>query len=102
MYPSIAAAALRVKAEQAIIDGEIVALDASGRPSFQALQHRGSHPSNNLVFYAFDLLHLDGADLTQQPLSERRAPLARILDGGCSSRTRCPALPQRSWPPSGP
>src|SRR5688500_14950766 len=40
IYREIAAAGLRVKAEQAVIDGEIVALDAQGSPSFQALQHR--------------------------------------------------------------
>ena len=67
MYRGIAAAGLRLKAEQAVIDGEIVALDAQGSPSFQALQHRGSHPGHQIVFYAFDLLHLDGKDLTGEP-----------------------------------
>jgi bifunctional non-homologous end joining protein LigD len=81
MYPGIAAAGLRVKADRAVIDGEIVALDAQGSPSFQALQHRGSHPGHQIVFYAFDLLHLDGTDLTGQPLLKRRARLARVLEG---------------------
>ena len=35
-----------------------------GRPSFQALQHRGTHPTHTIVFYAFDLLHLNGEDTT--------------------------------------
>ena len=70
-----------MKAEQAVIDGEIVALDARGSPSFQALQHRGSHPGHQIVFYAFDLLHLDGKDLTAEPLLKRRARLPRVLDG---------------------
>ena len=81
MYPGIAAAGLRLNADQAVVDGEIVALDAQGSPSFQALQHRGSHPGHQIVFYAFDLLHLDGKDLTGQPLLKRRARLARVLDG---------------------
>ena len=81
MYPGIAAAGLRLKADQAVVDGEIVALDAQGSPSFQALQHRGSHPGHQIVFYAFDLLHLDGKDLTAEPLLKRRARLARVLDG---------------------
>ena len=81
MYPGIAAAGLRLNADQAVVDGEIVALDAQGRPSFQALQHRGSHPGHQIVFYAFDLLHLDGKDLTGQPLLKRRARLARVLEG---------------------
>jgi bifunctional non-homologous end joining protein LigD len=81
MYRGIAAAGLRVKADRAVIDGEIVALDAQGSPSFQALQHRGSHPGHQIVFYAFDLLHLDGTDLTSQPLLKRRARLPRVLEG---------------------
>ena len=81
MYPGIAAAGSRLNADQAVVDGEIVALDAQGSPSFQALQHRGSHPGHQIVFYAFDLLHLDGKDLTGQPLLKRRARLARVLDG---------------------
>jgi DNA ligase D-like protein (predicted ligase) len=81
MYPRLAAAGLKLNAEQAVVDGEIVALDIQGRPSFQALQHRGSHPGHQIVFYAFDLLHLDGMDLTGEPLLKRRARLARVLDG---------------------
>jgi ATP-dependent DNA ligase len=81
MYPGIAAAGQRLKADQAVVDGEIVALDAHGSPSFQALQHRGSHPSHQIVFYAFDLLHLDGKDLTGEPQLKRRTRLARVLDG---------------------
>jgi bifunctional non-homologous end joining protein LigD len=81
MYSGIAAAGLRLKAAQAVVDGEIVALDAQGSPSFQALQHRGSHPAHQIVFYAFDLLHLDGKDLTAEPLLKHRTRLARVLDG---------------------
>src|SRR5207253_454264 len=51
-----------------------------GRPSFQALQHRASN-AHAIVFYAFDLLHLDGEDLTARPLDERRKPLPRLLKG---------------------
>src|SRR4051812_38302883 len=79
MYPSVANAAAKVRAEQAIIDGEIIALDENGRPSFQALQHPGSHSKHHVVFYAFDLLHLNGEDLMSKSLLERRAPLAEVL-----------------------
>ena len=81
MYRGIAAAGLRLNADQAVVDGEIVALDSPGSPSFQALQHRGSHPGHQIVFYAFDVLHLNGTDLTGRPLLKRRARLARVLDG---------------------
>ena len=80
-YPTIAAAARRIQAEQAVVDGEIVAVDSTGRPSFQALQHRSAHPGHAIVFYAFDLLHLDGLDLTNAPLEKRRANLPTVLNG---------------------
>jgi bifunctional non-homologous end joining protein LigD len=51
--------------ESAILDGELVAIDEQGRPSFQALHHQAAH---TIVYYAFDLLHLDGRDLTARPL----------------------------------
>lgn len=80
-YPSIATAARRLRADQAVIDGEIVALDVSGRPSFQALQHRAAHPGHTIVFYAFDLLHLAGEDLTGATLQERLAKLPQVVNG---------------------
>ena len=55
--------------------------DAQGRPSFQPLQPRGSQPQHRIAYYAFDLLHLDGADLTGKPLHGRRATLPALLDG---------------------
>lgn len=79
-YPSAATAARRLDADTAVIDGEIVAVDAAGRPSFQALQHRSAHPAHAIVFYAFDLLHLNGEDLTGLPLDQRRARLPDVLD----------------------
>ena len=80
LYPGVARAGMRLAADRAVVDGEIVAVDASGRPSFQALQHRASHPAHSIAFYAFDLLHLDGEGLTGLPLAERRARLARVVD----------------------
>jgi bifunctional non-homologous end joining protein LigD len=79
-YPSVAVAARRLNADTAVIDGEIVAVDTAGRPSFQALQHRSAHPAHAIVFYAFDLLHLNGEDLTGLPLDQRRARLPDLLD----------------------
>jgi len=76
-YPAIAAAVHTLQHKTAMLDGEIVALDAKGRPSFQALQHRATS-SLHLVFYAFDLVQLDGRDLTRRPLDERRARLAAL------------------------
>lgn len=79
MYPSVVAHGRRLKANQAVVDGELVAVDKLGRPSFQALQHRGSHPKHTVVLYAFDLPHLNGVNLMKAPLEERRAKLLTII-----------------------
>jgi bifunctional non-homologous end joining protein LigD len=81
LYPAVAAAGLRLKSAQVTLDGEIVAIDEHGRPSFQALQHRGSHPKHEIVFYAFDVLHLDGRELLQEPLTRRKSRLPALLEG---------------------
>lgn len=80
-YPSVHAAGRKLNARSAILDGELVALDSSGRPSFQALQHRTAHPRHAIKYYAFDLLHLDGADFTSLPLAVRRQNLPAVIKG---------------------
>jgi bifunctional non-homologous end joining protein LigD len=63
-----------------IIDGEVVALDAQGNPSFAALQAAlGEDDSSKLVFFAFDLLFAQQHDLRKQPLTERKAQLQTLL-----------------------
>jgi bifunctional non-homologous end joining protein LigD len=79
VYPTVTAAARHLRAESAMIDGEIVAVDGDGRPSFQALQHRGAHAGHAIAFYAFDLLALDGQVLQDRPLVDRRAKLPLVL-----------------------
>ena len=76
-FPEVAKAiAKAVKSPNAVVDGEIVRLDATGRSSFSELQ-QGSGP---LVFYAFDLLELDGISRVDEPLRERKAQLRELLD----------------------
>jgi bifunctional non-homologous end joining protein LigD len=79
MYPRLAVEAQKLKTQQVVLDGEIVALGAEGRPSFQALRHRGSNPKHQIVFYAFDVLHVNGRDVTGEPLTKRRARLSAIV-----------------------
>jgi bifunctional non-homologous end joining protein LigD len=79
MYPGIAAAGRRQRIEQIVLDGEIVALGDDGRPSFQALQHRSSHPKHQIVFYVFDVLYADGQDLMGERLEARRARLPALV-----------------------
>lgn len=79
-FPEVMEALLEVEAREAIIDGEIVALDGEGRSSFQLLQARElGEERPPLFFYAFDLLQLDGEKLIDLPLSERREKLAHLL-----------------------
>lgn len=95
-YPSVVAAGRRLHADQAVLDGEIVALDANGRPSFQALQHRSAHPAHVVVFFAFDLLYREGADLTGATLQERRTQLPAVVkDSGVLLSIELPGTPQQ-------
>ena len=79
-YPAVVAGVAGVRAKSAVLDGEIVAFDEQGRPSFQQLQHRAAS-SAAIRYFVFDLLHLDGEDLTAQPLEERRRRLATLVQG---------------------
>ncbi len=100
-FPDLAGPAPWIAAETAVVDGEVVALDADGRPSFSLLQERtglrglevatgrrsADAPSLApeeraaipLVYWVFDLLYLDGRSLLAVPLVERKALLARVL-----------------------
>ncbi len=91
-YPELTAdGAPHLAVDDAIIDGEIVALDSSGRPSFSRLQSRMHLTKAREVerevirtpvaYYLFDLLRLDGHDLTGMPLRDRRALLETLVDG---------------------
>jgi bifunctional non-homologous end joining protein LigD len=65
-----------VKSPDAVLDGEVCALDEQGRSSFSAMQQGGAP----LVYYVFDLLELDGEPLLDLPLIERRERLVKLLD----------------------
>jgi len=87
-YPAIARAA--EKLPDAIIDGEICALDENGAPDFAALQAALSEGKTDaLVYFAFDLLFEGGEDLRAQPLADRKARLQQLLsDAGEDARLR--------------
>ncbi len=70
------------KLPDAMIDGEIVAVDKDGNPDFSALQAALSEQkTDRLIFFAFDLLFADGLDLRPLPLVERKERLQRLLEG---------------------
>jgi bifunctional non-homologous end joining protein LigD len=90
-FPDLAGPAPWIDAREAIVDGEVVALDRQGRPRFSLLQDRtgirtgrvaGSKrpgPAAPIVYQAFDLLHLDGRSLLDVPLEERKRLLRSRL-----------------------
>jgi len=96
-FPELGSLPQFVKAERAILDGEIVALDEEGRPSFSLMQQRtGFQPGKRslprregvpVIYYAFDLLYLDGFDLRRVGLEQRKQLLQdRIVAGGTGAR----------------
>ena len=88
-YPELKDLSQFVKAKTAILDGEVVALDQEGRASFSLMQQRtgfrahGRRGATNadvpVLYYAFDLLYLDGYDWRKMPLEERKKKLQSIL-----------------------
>jgi bifunctional non-homologous end joining protein LigD len=88
-YPELKDMAQQIKAKTAILDGEAVALDAEGKASFSLMQQRtgfrpgGHRASGNadvpVLYYAFDLLYLDGYDWRRVPLEERKRKLAALV-----------------------
>jgi len=92
-YPEIAQFPQFVRAKRAVIDGEVVALDEQGRPSFSLMQQKtGFRPGGHripgrkgipILYYAFDLIWVDGYDLRKVNLEERKRALAALIaDGG--------------------
>ena len=80
-YQAIADRMKTLSVDQAMLDGEIVALNEAGASNFSKLKEElGAERSENLQYYVFDLLQLDGKDLTRLPLLERKAQLKALLE----------------------
>jgi bifunctional non-homologous end joining protein LigD len=81
-FPCVVAALRKLPCEQLMLDGEVVALDQTGRSSFQLLQGGdGTAKSAGLFFYVFDILNVNGRDTTGLPLMKRKALLQTLLKG---------------------
>jgi bifunctional non-homologous end joining protein LigD len=77
-FPRLADELGKQSVESMVLDGEIVSFDASGKPSFGAMQNRGG-TSERAVLYCFDLLYFAGVDLRRAPYADRRRYLAQCL-----------------------
>src|ERR1700674_1021499 len=83
-FQNVVEAVKSLKATSAMLDGEIVIVDAQGRSSFQKLQRAmGKAPTTGFVYEVFDLIYLDGFSLTQTPLKHRKELLKNL--GGSNS-----------------
>jgi len=80
-FPNLAQALKNFPATTAIVDGEVVVVDAAGRSSFQRLQQSmgGGGKAPAFVYEIFDLIYLDGYNLRQMPLKERKQVLQQLL-----------------------
>lgn len=85
-FPQLKDAGKVIQATTAVLDGEIVALDENGLPRFDGLRSRRTRSA--VVFYAFDLLYLDGYDLSRCPLIKRKELLKGILPKDNTGRVR--------------
>lgn len=77
-FPDISKALAKLDCWRAIVDGEIVAIDETGRSDFQQLQQKKNRAAA-VRLVLFDLLHLDGEDLMDEPLEARRTLLQRLV-----------------------
>lgn len=81
-YGELAAELQKLPVREAVLDGEIVAVDAEGRPSFQLLQgYRMTPQKPPLLYYVFDALNLEGKDLTGLQLEARKGVAERVIAG---------------------
>ena len=88
-FPDVCAAAAELPVRRALLDGEVAVLLPDGRTSFQALQNVFSGGERaNLVYFVFDLLHVDGEDVARLPLEQRKTRLAALLRSAAQKRLR--------------
>ncbi len=92
-FPEIREALQKLSCDDAILDGEIVALDAQGRPSFQQLQNEGGGGRRPVLrYYLFDLLRLDGESWLDRPIEQRQEALADLVHGAPEELILSPAF----------
>jgi bifunctional non-homologous end joining protein LigD len=101
-FPELAGLHERLAARNALVDGEVAAIDAEGRPSFERMQARFHRSPAEILrelrrlppvhYFAFDLLWLDGESLMERPLDERRRLLEEVLVPGGNLQVPSPIV----------
>jgi bifunctional non-homologous end joining protein LigD len=91
-YPEVVAALKKLPCRNAVVDGEVVALDEHGHSRFQLLQNRDSTSRPAIVYYAFDLLHHDGRSLLATPIEERQMALEVLIGKGSEALRYSPVF----------
>src|SRR5690349_8087345 len=84
-YPAIVKAIAGLSAQNAYLDGELCGVPPDGRTAFNLIQNATDTGQGSLVFFLFDLLHLDGENLTALPVVDRKTRLASLLDDALNS-----------------
>ncbi len=78
-FPTVVDAVAALPVKSVVLDGEVAVVMPDGRTSFQALQNAFGQRGANIVYFVFDLLGLDGEDLTKLPLEDRKQRLATLI-----------------------
>jgi ATP-dependent DNA ligase len=78
-YPRVATDAAKLRCRSAVLDGEVIVQDEKDRSDLDALYQAMAEEPHRLLYFAFDLLHLDGADLRSRPLIERKGMLEELI-----------------------
>jgi ATP-dependent DNA ligase len=84
-YPTIAKSIAGLPARNAYLDGELCGVRPDGTTAFNLIQNTTDTGEGSLVFFLFDLLHLDGGNMTALPLVDRKTRLASLLHGAPNS-----------------
>jgi bifunctional non-homologous end joining protein LigD len=78
-FPTVVDAVAALAVKSIVLDGEVAVVMPDGRTSFQALQNAFGRRDANIVYFVFDVLELDGEDLTRLPLEQRKQRLAKLI-----------------------
>ena len=97
-YRRVIEAASKLSCQAAILDGEIIVQDENGISDFDALRSAIHKAPHRIVFFAFDLLHLDGQDLRRSPLMDRRTSLRTLIEPDQPHRSSSAIMPSATVP----